>query len=220
MLPGPDDLATAFASGADLVEFDVQLDGSGTPVLAHDAVSADVAHLTLVEALALWPPDGPRAHVDLKFPGRTDVALAVARQAVQALGERTVLTTHDDRQVAVIREWSSGEAPGLLVGLSLGRARPTPGREFATRLRWLGEDLRPRRRLAGCDANLVVCHRLLALVGPARTARRLGLPLMVWTVDRDLELRWFVRPGAAWALTTNRVASARRWRDRLRDTAR
>ena len=49
--------------------------------------------------------------------------------------------------------------------------------------------------------------------GVAGFARRARLPLLVWTVDHPLLLRYWLRPGRAWMVTTNRPELALSIRD-------
>jgi glycerophosphoryl diester phosphodiesterase len=213
-----DGLRLGCSTDAAFVEFDVQLLADGTLVLQHDdtvrldGVRVPVGSVTLpdleragpvvryAEALAVLAEHGKGAHVDLKL--RTDggaVEIGVARAAVEALGAaRVVVTTGHDASVAAVRAWSRERYPELRVGLSIGRPP-------VTRL------LRPRswlqaqaRRLVACDANLAVVHHWSARRGLAREVHRLGLPLLVWTVDRRRRLAYWLAPGRAWMVTTNR----------------
>ncbi len=186
--------------GCELVEVDVRTRPDGTPVLGHDAITADSP--TLADAVVLL---GERTalHLDLKVadPDATIVALAV-----KALGaRRVVVTTARDADVRSLRRWADTHATGLLVGLSTSR-RPAAGRtaRVAARL----DSLRPRTRLRRSTANLVVSHHVLARWWLARWAKRRGLPLLVWTVDRDDDLRRWLTDPRTWAVTTNRPARA------------
>ena len=53
-----------------------------------------------------------------------------------------------------------------------------------------------------------MANHWLALASLARFARRAGLPLVVWTVDHPVLLRYWMRPGRAWLVTTNRPERA------------
>jgi glycerophosphoryl diester phosphodiesterase len=125
-----------------------------------------------------------------------------------------VVTTGSDRAVRAVRAWADGRGLDLLVGLSIGRGvRGLPVRE---QLRILREDLRPGRRLRASGATVVAANHWLALFGVARIARREGLRLLVWTVDGRAGLRWWLRPGRAWLVTTNHPALALRPAGRMR----
>lgn len=224
-------LRFAGSTDAAFVEFDVQRLRDGALVLLHDdrvrrgGARVPVASLTLPEleavrpvaryeeALAVLAEHRKGAHVDLKF--HTDggaVEVDVARAAVDLLGaEHVIVTTGHDATVAAVRGWSRTHHPELLVGLSIGR----PGGA------WL---LRPRsrllarlaHRLQACDANLAVVHQATARLGLAREVHRLGLPLLVWTVDRPRQLAYWLAPDRAWMVTTNRPDRASHARGRPR----
>ncbi len=223
-------LDRALGMGVEFVEFDVQRCRDGALVVFHDEwvevhgerlVIADLTHAELaahtgrpvlayadvLDALA----GHARAHVDLKFtsprelyddPQRPAYEVEATRQAVERLGaEAMIVTTMDDRAVRAVRDWSDETGHELLVGLSLGRN--------VTGLPWYGQlrvrlsELLPRLRYLESRANLVVANHTLARVGVARFARRHGLPLLVWTIDTPGSLRYWLRPGRAWLVTSN-----------------
>ena len=156
-----------------------------------------------------------RAHLDLKFtspdasyadPAGTHEVAATAL-AVDRLGaENVIVTTLHDRAVWALRDWSDEHGLGLLVGLSLGRS--VVGLPWHRQLRIRLSELLPRLRYLESRANLVVANHALARAGVARFARRRGLPLLVWTVDTPAALRYWMRPGRAWVVTTNHPRTA------------
>ena len=81
----------------------------------------------------------------------------------------------------------------------------------ATQKRW--SELVPAPRVADSGADVVVANHWLALGGVARFARGAGLPLLVWTVDHPVLLRYWMHPGRAWLVTTNRPELALSLRD-------
>lgn len=214
-------LARALATGVEYIEFDVRRCGDGTLVLCHDdwvwvdgerrwvrevtfeqfAARADhfLRYDEVLEALV----GRARAHIDLKFssPGGEHEVAAVAR-AVEVLGpDGIIVTTQDDRSVRAVREWSDAQGLQVLTGLSLGRrVRGLPIRA-AVRIRL--SELLPRRRYRASLANLMVANHTLARFGIARFARRRGLPLVVWTIDTPGSMRYWMKPGRAWLVTTN-----------------
>ena len=161
-----------------------------------------------------------RAHVDLKFtspdaayghPASTHEALATAL-AVERLGaDNLIVTTLDDHAVRAVRDWADQHGVELLVGLSLGRS--VVGLPWHRQLRIRISELLPRLRYLESRANLVVANHTLARAGVARFARRRGLPLLVWTVDTPGSLRYWMRPGRAWLVTTNYPQTALEIRD-------
>jgi glycerophosphoryl diester phosphodiesterase len=145
-----------------------------------------------------------RAHLDLKFVG--GCAAATAR-AVERLGaENLVVTTLDDPAVREVRAWAEAHGHDLLVGLSLGRR--VTGFPVWRQVRVRASEVWPHLRYRQSRANLVVAHHWLARAGVAGFARRRGLPLLVWTIDTPRALEYWLRPGRAWLVTTNRPAVA------------
>ena len=128
------------------------------------------------------------------------------------LGEADlIVTTHDDRAVRAVRDWADAEGHELLVGLSLGRSvrgLPCAGARCGSGSR----SCCPRLRFTESRANLVVAKHTLARLGVAAFARRRQLPLLVWTVDSEDALRYWLRPGRAWLVTTNEPGLAIRVR--------
>jgi glycerophosphoryl diester phosphodiesterase len=199
-------LEDALALGVDYVEFDVWRRDDGSYVVAHDPEhDHGLAYETVLRAF-----DGrARAHIDLKFTSPAeayDKGLAweveAARLAVELLGhERMIVTTGHDLAVRAVRDWGDAEGLELRVGLSLGRS--IRRLSLLRRIEVLRADLFPHVRIRESRANLVVAHHVLARVGVAAYARRRGIPLLVWTVDAPRALRYWLRPGRAWLVTTN-----------------
>lgn len=216
-------LVDAARLGVDFVELDVRALADGTLVVAHDARARGraVRHLdggqakalglvTLDEALAAV---GPRVgiHLDLKVaswrPHDDEQSVEVRAVRTVLAGrrvEQVVVTTQIDRSVRLVRRWSRRHAPGLLVGLSLGRH---VGGRWGT-LMATPSERHPVRRLRRSDATLVVAQHLLAERGLADAAARAGLPLLVWTVDEPGLLQRWLSDDRAWLVTTNDPALA------------
>ena len=218
----------------DYVEFDVQRCNDGTFVVAHDSwVAVGDHHLPVA---SLTPPQlevlagivvryddvlarlagRARAHIDLKFtspdeayadPGST-YEVAAVRRALEVLGTGYLLvTTHEDKAVRAVRDWADAEGHDLLVGLSLGRSvRGLPWLEAGARS--ASRSCCRTLRYQESRANLVVAQHVLARLGVAAFARRRHLPLVVWTVDSEDSLRYWLRPGRAWLVTTNQPGLA------------
>lgn len=207
-----DTLATALASGAELVELDAQRCRDGRWVAHHDAwvrdlTSAEVVARTGVLRLgeaAAEVAGRAQVHLDLK-PAADEVA-AVREVLAWVPAEDVVVTSLEDASVRRLRGWADDEAPALRVGLTLGRdLRGRPLRhQAATRT----AELAPTARLRRSGADLVAAHHVVARLGGARAARRLGLPLLVWTVDDDRALRHWLAPGRADVVVSNRPARA------------
>lgn len=211
---------SAIALGCDYVEFDIRLTADGVAIVSHEAglggggdairliarhrldelVGVDV--VTLDDVLALVS-GRIKAHVDLKGRGRE---VELVERIVTALGAGdVVITTAEDSSVRRILAWSAVHAPGLLVGLSSSpRSSDGPWQRLLTR----AESAFPRTRIRLSRANVVVAHRTLARWTLRSYARRRGLPLLVWTVDRPDELARWMNDPHTWMVTTNRPRQA------------
>ena len=192
----------AIALGCDYVEFDVRFTADGAPVVSHAAVPADADVLALDDVLALIR-GRVGAHVDLKVRGRE---AETVHRIVEALGAGSVVvTTAEDASVRRLVDWAAEHAPGLLVGLS-SSPRSADGRW--QRLLARVESAFARTRIRRSRANVVVAHRTLARWSLRAYAKRRGLPLLVWTVDRPDELERWMNDPATWMVTTNHPARA------------
>ncbi len=228
----------AVDSGADYVEFDVRRCTDGTFVVSHDpevgphgqarpirrmtwpelqASAPDVLRLSaFVTALA---PTGVGAHVDLKLATpRSD------RQAGHAWEQdllellvasldpgRIIVTTGNLEASVVMRDWILARDLPILVGLSVGASlRGLPWRQAAASL-W--GQLFPRHRFEASRADAVAAHYALAMVRLSRWTRRIGVPLLVWTVDSPRLQRRLLRDDRVWMITTNWPARAVAIRD-------
>ena len=211
-------LEESLALGVEYVEFDVWRRDDGSFVVAHDPDhDVGLAYDAVLDALA----GRAHAHVDLKFTSPGDAydeghawEVDAVRRAVEVLGpDRMIVTTGHDLAVRAVRDWGDAQGLDLRVGLSLGRS--------VRRLSWLRRidvrrsELFPHVRIRRSRANLVVAHHALARLGVAAYARRRGLPLLVWTVDTEDSLRYWLRPGRAWLVTTNQPGLALRVRSEV-----
>lgn len=202
------DIEAAIAMGADYIEIDVQRCADGSLVLLHDPVDvAPPGTLRYADALDLLAGRA-RLHLDLKVHGGE---VPIVEQAVARLGTDALLvTTLDDDGVRAVRDWADSEGHDLLVGLSLGRGLHDIPVLHAIRVRLT--ELFPAVRYRRSGANLAVAHHWLARLHVRRFARRHGFPLLVWTVDTEDSLRYWLKPGRAWLVTTNNPDVALRLR--------
>jgi len=198
------DIESAIALGADFVEFDVQRCADGSLVLHHDPVEVvPDGSLGYDDALDLIAGRA-RAHLDLKFEG--DEVPVVARAVARLGTDHLLVTTLHDAAVRAVRDWSDEEGHDLEVGLSLGRG--VGGFRLWEALKVRLSELWPGVRYGHSRANVMVAHHWLARLRVRRFARRHRLPLVVWTVDTPGSLRYWMRPGRAWLVTTNEPALA------------
>lgn len=209
--------------GVDFVEFDVQRLLSGEFVVSHD-IPHEGRELLAYEEILRALGDKAGAHIDFKFDSPEylydDVNLPYEIDAVKAaIGilkdpARVLITTHHVHSVRAIRDWADAEGVDLKVGLSLGRL--TRGMAWHERVATRYRELFPSRMIAQSRANVVVVHHSLATLNVRRWAHHQGLPLLVWTVDDAPHLRWWLRDGMAWLVTSNHPALALDTRDRIR----
>jgi glycerophosphoryl diester phosphodiesterase len=226
-------LQHAVDSGADYVEFDVRRCTDGTFVVSHDpevgphgqarpikrmtwpevqATAEEVLRLSaFVTALA---PTGVGAHVDLKFAtprsSRQD-GQSWEQDLLELLvasldpGRIIVTTGNLDASVAM-RDWIQARDLPIMVGLAVGASlKGLPWRQAAASL-W--GQLFPRHRFEASRADAVAAHYALAMVRLSRWTRRIGVPLLVWTVDSPRLQRRLLHDPRIWMITTNRPAQA------------
>jgi len=195
----------ALRQGADGVEVDVWLTADGTLVCAHDLAVADRNSLaTLTELLAAAQcPVGHQVVVEAKPVTDPAVALATAEALADVLG-----TAAGGADITV-----SSFDPALLAMIRRTCA------DLPVRTALLGEKTDPAAavvRRAYEDGHDEV-H--LPLRGVRRTpqavemARRLGLSVSLWTVNRRLDVRWAAELGVD-AVITDDVPGARTELDR------
>jgi glycerophosphoryl diester phosphodiesterase len=228
----------AVATGADYVEFDVRRCSDGTFVVAHDPDAGPLGDVRPIKRMT-WPevqasapgvlrlsafvtalaPTGVGAHVDLKFatPGSAREAGHSWEQDLLDLlvasldpGRIIVTTGSLDASVAM-RDWIQARDLPVLVGLAVGASlRGLPWRQAASSL-W--GQLFPRHRFEASHADAVAAHYALAMIRLSRWTARIGVPLLVWTVDSPRLQRRLLRDERVWMITTNWPARAIAMRD-------
>jgi glycerophosphoryl diester phosphodiesterase len=206
----------AVAEGVDYVELDVQRRADGSLVVLHDDPESGTVTPDPVgyeELLAAVRP--ARAHLDLKFgspDGRAEVE--AVRKALAVLGPGPhVATTGRIRTARALRAWADAESVDLKVGISIGGSVAGLRPLEQARRRWA--ELFPSAKVAASGADVIAAHYLLAFLTLRRLARRRGLDLLVWTPDHPALLRYWLRPGRAWLVTTNHPGRALAIRARL-----
>jgi glycerophosphoryl diester phosphodiesterase len=229
-------------AGADYCEFDVRRCADGTFVVSHDpdggtgddtCLIADLAWAdlrdrapavcTLADLLAALETHGMGAHVDIKFRTPSDDWKAGARWETDAIAavaarvdpSRIVVTTGVRRTTTTVRAWAEEHGVPVVVALSIGGSVRGMTWQNAVRRRW-GE-LFPQLRFNRSNADAVAAHFALAMIRLARWTTRIGVPLLVWTVDSAWLQRRFLHDKRIWMITTNHPARAVALRDRRSD---
>ena len=195
------------------MEFDVRRLADGRLVVTHDE-PGEAVELLAYESILEHVAGRAGAHIDLKSEGYEIEATRAALRRIAA--ERIVVTTGSVRGARRLRDWADEHGHAIRVGLSTGTSlRGLPPVQALSSLR---HQLFPWRRYAAARADVLCAHHVLAAITLRRLAARHGLDLLVWTVDDERLLRWWLRPGRAWMVTTNHPARALEARaaDRMR----
>lgn len=208
----------ALETGADYIEFDVRRTADGELVAFHDGhtsqgdLLATISYRRLCDLVGYEVPKvaevmtlikgRAKGHLDLKDMGGED---EIVQLALEILGPgEFIVTTLEDASVRAIR--SQPRFADIPVALSLGRDM-----KGSSRLAWLRtriSELLPLRRLQACGANWVAAEHRLALAGVRRQCRRHHLGIMVWTVNNEREMRYWLTGHRADVLITDRPALA------------
>jgi glycerophosphoryl diester phosphodiesterase len=231
-------VAHAAAVGADYVEFDVRRCTDGVFVIAHDPGVGPLGDHSLIRRLT-WPelherapgvlrlseflaalaPTGIGAHVDMKF------ATPDSERAAHRLWEidlleilvasldpgRIIMTTGNGLASQAMRDWIADRDLPILVGLSIGASlRGLPWHE---KVRSLWGQLFPHLRFEESRADAVAAHYALAMARLSRWTARIGVPLLVWTVDSPRLQKRLLHDHRVWMITTNWPARAIALRD-------
>jgi glycerophosphoryl diester phosphodiesterase len=201
----------AVAEGVEYVELDVQRRVDGSLVVLHfdDGRPDPTRFDDIVTALGT-----ARAHLDLKFGSPDGTAeIEAVRRALDVLGPGPhVATTGRVDSARALRLWADAEGVDLKVGISVGGT--VAGLPLADQVRRRWAELFPLATVTASGADVIAAHHALAFLTLRRLARRRGLDLLVWTPDHPLLLRYWLRPGRAWLVTTNHPARALRIRAR------
>jgi glycerophosphoryl diester phosphodiesterase len=214
----------ALTARADYVEFDIRRTADAELVTFHDSRTrqgqlvsqlgyaqlcdlAGYAVPKVADVLALVKGRA-KGHLDLKETGGED---RLVRLALDILGPgEFIMTSPDDASLAAIRSrFPAAEQVPVALTLRPGGKGPRAARP-GTRL----IELRPWSRVRAGGADWVAVDHRLALAGIVRQCRLRNLKVMVWTVNNEWEMRyWLSRPGIG-ILVTDRPALAVALRDR------
>lgn len=208
-------------AGADTVEIDVRATRDGTPILLHDPTvwhegkCVAVEHLdldelgaargpasdstgdfpeitTLERAFSVARSHGIMVNVDLKDDACIDGVVRLVRQ--NNLEDMVVLTGCDAARARVVR----ATAPELRVLLNADAPRSeAPTAEY---MAFVEQTYRSSVALHCCGVNVAFagCRKELVMYGHRRY-----LPVSVWTVDADRDLRQMIAMGV-YSITTYR----------------
>jgi glycerophosphoryl diester phosphodiesterase len=194
----------AVATGADYVELDIRGTADGELVAFHDARTSqgelvgEVGYARLCDLTGYEVPrvadvlavlkGRARGHLDLKEVGDEH---RLVRLALDVLGPgEFIVTSMEDASVAAIRS-RFPDADAVPAALSLGRG--LQGAPRGQRLRTRASELWPGPRLRACDADWAAVHHRLALAGTAGRCRRQHRKVMIWTVNGEREIRYWLR---------------------------
>jgi glycerophosphoryl diester phosphodiesterase len=220
----------AATTGADYVEFDIRRTADGQLVAAHDAQIAQgslVSSVSYGQLCDLAGYEVPRAadvlaaikgrakgHLDLKVTGGEDT---VVRLALDVMGPgEFIITTLEDVSVAAIRS-RFRDREEVPVALSLGRDMTNAPRRAWLRTRV--SELRPLRRVQASGASWVAVEHRLARAGVMRQCRRHHIKVMVWTVNDEREIRYWLTRRRPDVLVTDQPVLAVMLRSRMADSA-
>lgn len=215
----------ALGTGVDYIEFDIRRTADGELVAFHDGNTphgdplSAISYKRLCDLVRYEVPKvaevmtaikgRAKAHLDLKEAGGEDEILEVA---LEILGPGMfIVTTLEDASVRAIKAQSRFQ--DVPVALSLGRDM-----KHAPRMAWLRtrvSELRPLPRLRACGANWAAVEHRLARAGVQRQCRRHQYNVMVWTVNNEREIRYWLARHRADVLITDQPALAMALREQL-----
>jgi glycerophosphoryl diester phosphodiesterase len=220
--------------GADYCEFDVRRTTDGVFVVAHDPdVDGDPIRtldwaevrsrapevLRLEQLVGALAGTGMGAHVDVKFETSGSARrqgeswesdlLTVLTDTLPA--DKIVMTTGRRDATRAMRAWAVDRRSGLLVGMSIGAS--IRGLSWTEAVRRLWGEVFPHQRFADSHADAVAAHYALAMVRLSRWTKKIGVPLLVWTVDSPRLQKRLLHDRRIWMITTNNPAQAYRIRE-------
>lgn len=215
----------ALGTGADYIEFDIRRMADGELVAFHDRCTphghplSAISYQELCDLMRYEVPKvaevmaaikgRAKAHLDLKEVGDED---EIVQTALEILGPGMfIVTTLEDTSVRAIR--SQSRFQNVPVALSLGRDM-----SHASRIAWLRTritELRPLPRLRACGANWAAVEHRLALAGVQRQCHRHQFKMMVWTVNDEREIRYWLTSHRSDVLITDRPALAVALREQI-----
>ena len=220
--------------GADYCEFDVRRTTDGVFVVAHDpdldgepirtldwpGVQGRSPHvLRLEQLLPALAVTGMGAHVDVKFEtsgaarraGESWEADLLAALTDALPADKIVMTTGRRSATRAMRSWAVDRRSRLLIGMSIGSS--IRGLSWTEAVRRLWGEVFPHQRFADSHADAVAAHYALAMIRLSRWTKKIGVPLLVWTVDSPRLQRRLLHDRRIWMITTNVPDQAYRIRE-------
>ena len=182
-------------AGAQIVEFDLQYNDAGEPVLSHDAPAGQCVTLQDAFAFLAAHPD-VRANVDVKDTSRLECVEPFAKEA--GVLDRIFFTGLDEQDIPVARE----KCPSVPYYLNTKVSRFTHIKKLADKVRELGA--------LGINVNKRFLSPRLTRVFHAE-----GLLVSVWTVDKKSQAPYVLmlcpdnvttrRPDMIWSLLEKEI---------------
>ncbi|MBQ9551358.1 MAG: glycerophosphodiester phosphodiesterase, partial [Clostridia bacterium] len=161
------------------VEFDLNYTADGTPVLSHDTPKNGAVCVTLAEAFAFLAQQyGVRANVDVKSKSTEHLEKVPALAAEAGVAERIFFTGVDDKMMPAVRE----KCPGIPCYLNASVRKSDDVKALAKKTAALG----------AVGINLKWKDASPQLIGAFHEK---GLPVSVWTVNRENDAIKMVRYG-------------------------
>ena len=120
--------------------------------------------------------------------------------------DRIVMTTGRRSATRAMRAWAVERRAGVLVGMSIGSS--IRGLTWTEAVRRLWGEVFPHQRFADSHADAVAAHYALAIIRLSRWTQKIGVPLLVWTVDNPRLQRRLLHDPRIWMITTNHPARA------------
>jgi glycerophosphoryl diester phosphodiesterase len=209
----------AVATNADYIELDIRRTADEELVAFHDPYTSQGRLLSTVEYAQLCDLAGyevpkvadvlatiagrAKGHLDMKETGDENT---LVRLALEILGPgEFIITSREDASVAAIRSrFRDAEEVPVALSLGFGLKGSSRGAWLPTRL----SELRPLPRLRACGADWVALDHRLAVSGVARRCRQQHFKVMVWTVNNEREIQYWLSRRRTDILVTDRPALA------------
>lgn len=163
-----------FEAGADIIEFDLNFDSNGTPLLSHDAPKS--GEVTLDEAFAVLAKcDGLKANVDIKSVEKIEQVVPLAKE--YGVLDRIFFTGVHDGFVEAVKT----RAPEVEYYLNVGVAS-----KWKQSDRYLNALVEKVKNSGAVGINFNKNNATKKLVN---AFHKNGLLVSIWTVDRKKQMK-------------------------------